>query len=408
MQRFLKTGLVTCLAIIFSLVIYGCGGGGSSGPAAMPPPDDDDDDMAMEPLECDEGKEPNAANDECVYTAETLAAMAVAATKAAATKTTAIKTENDQTTDAGLGGTARSDTDGTTTSADTSDDPYTIAFSRDRDGTTVKITDPDMVADDDPKFTQAMDLDGGRTMHTRTMEAAANGDVVEETVIVTTDIAAPKATEFGKVYDLDARKDGEAVAPNTSPADSLALDSANTDTQAKRDLVMSSRFTSTAAAVLTFTDDDPDTTDMDEAAEFDGTYDGAMGTYRCNGTADCTVTLNAMGKITAMTGTWVFTPNSGVTVDVPDSDYLHYGVWLKKTTDGDGVVEYNEVETFAGSSIPASGDVSLVLGSATYEGGATGVYVHQMLNPAGNVDSATSGHFTADVGVDGAFCSDGG
>ena len=33
-------------------------------------------------------------------------------------------------------------------------------------------------------------------MHTRTMEADNDGDVVEETVIVTTDIEAPKATAF--------------------------------------------------------------------------------------------------------------------------------------------------------------------------------------------------------------------
>ena len=36
------------------------------------------------------------------------------------------------------------------------------------------------------------------------------------------------------------------------------------------------------------------------------------------------------------------------------TDYLHYGVWLKKTTDEDGVVTYNEVETFAGSSLDPS------------------------------------------------------
>ena len=44
-----------------------------------------------------------------------------------------------------------------------------------------------------------------------------------------------------------------------------------------------------------------------------------------------------------------FTPDDGATVDVDDTDYLHYGFWLKKTTDADGAVTYNEVETFAGS-----------------------------------------------------------
>ena len=34
-----------------------------------------------------------------------------------------------------------------------------------------------------------------------------------------------------------------------------------------------------------------------------------------------------------------------------DADYMHYGFWLKKTTDSDGVTTYDEVETFAGSSV---------------------------------------------------------
>ena len=46
----------------------------------------------------------------------------------------------------------------------------------------------------------------------------------------------------------------------------------------------------------------------------------------------------------------------GHDLDVADADYLHYGFWLKKTTDADGAVTYNEVETFAGSSLPQSGD----------------------------------------------------
>ena len=33
---------------------------------------------------------------------------------------------------------------------------------------------------------------------------------------------------------------------------------------------------------------------------------------------------------------------------------MQYGAWLQKTTDEDGVVEYDEVETFAESSIAAT------------------------------------------------------
>ena len=54
--------------------------------------------------------------------------------------------------------------------------------------------------------------------------------------------------------------------------------------------------------------DNTTTADMDEAFETAGTYNGAPGTYRCNDTSACSVTYNAMGAITAISGTWIFTP----------------------------------------------------------------------------------------------------
>ena len=98
--------------------------------------------------------------------------------------------------------------------------------------------------------------------------------------------------------------------------------------------------------VLTFDNDDTTTNNEDEAFETAGTYNGAMGTYRCNGTSACTVTLaRAMGEvsITDMSGGWIFTPDAGATSDQPDYDYLRYGFWLMRTTDEDGVLEYDEV-----------------------------------------------------------------
>ena len=177
---------------------------------------------------------------------------------------------------------------------------------------------------DNETFTQAMmDLGDGTTMHVLTMEADSDGDVVEEVVMVHTDIEAPKATAFAMV-------DGQALnvstnTDNDTPTvtnEALTVDGTSGDV---RKLVMSSAFTSDTRATLTFDPDDASTNDMDEADEVEGTYNGAMGTYRCNGSADCTVTLNAMGMITAMSAGWVFTPDEGATSDVPDSDYLHYG-----------------------------------------------------------------------------------
>ena len=53
---------------------------------------------------------------------------------------------------------------------------------------------------------------------------------------------------------------------------------------------------------------------------------------------------------------WIFTPETGATSDQPDYDYLNYGFWLARTKNADGTVKsYDEVETFAGSSVGRSG-----------------------------------------------------
>ena len=259
------------------------------------------------------------------------------------------------------------------------------------------ITVEGATEDDDVEFMQAMDFGDGRTMHVRKMDADGDGNVVEEVVIVSTDIEAPKATPFAMVagQTLDTSTDDDA---DTNEA--LAVDENSADVRA---LVKSSAFTAGTAAELTFADDDTTTNDMDEAFETAGTYNGAMGTYRCNGTADCTVTLDEMGAITAMSDGWVFTPDMGATSDVADDDYLHYGFWLVRTTDEDGVLTYDEVQTFAGSSIDPSGNVSAVEGSATYEGGAVGVYVRNVFDSEGEIDTATSGHFNADASLTANF-----
>ena len=45
------------------------------------------------------------------------------------------------------------------------------------------------------------------------------------------------------------------------------------------------------------------------------------------------------------------TRQTGATSDVADADYLHYGFWLARTSKDGVVTSYDEVETFAGSSL---------------------------------------------------------
>ena len=327
-----------------------------------------------------------------VTTAQTAAdaASVVAATAAAATKVEAIDEEAAQTTVEGLGG--------------SDDNTLTMAISRDRMGTTVCFTDTDMAGEDGPKFTLYKDLGHGRTMHTREMEADEDGNVVEEVVIVSTDIQAPKAVAFASLESADGMTP-QALNESTDTTNDTPDETfeALTVVAANFALIETDAFTAGTEAVLTFDANDADTP-ADEAFETAGTYNGAMGTYRCTEGTECTVNIDGDGKISGVGNGWVFTPDAGATSDQPDYDYLNYGFWLERTKDADGVVtSYEEVETFADSSVDPSVNVSAVEGSATYEGGSTGVYVRNVFDSLGEIGTATSGHFTADVVLKATF-----
>ena len=394
---------ITAVSIMaLALAVSGCGGGSSKTAAVEPDP-------TPTPIECPAGQEPNAANEACVDTAETTAAKAAAATKAADTKRTAINAEADV---------AVADDDGPGGADATTD--HAIAITRDSDDPAeVKITVAG-ARTTAPKF-DSTDLGHGSTMHERVMPADSDGDVVREIMVVTTDIKAPTATPFAMVMgqalnarDLDDAVDADedGTATNDFTALTVAGNGADDAAIAVRMLVMSDSFASGSGASTTHTFDyeqaDGDDTTLGaqpvEAAEVDGTYNGADGTYLCASTsADCTVTVNAKGEVTGMSDGWVFIPGEDATSDVADADFLHYGFWLKNTTDKDGVVTYNEVETFATASVAASGNVAAVTGKGTYSGGATGVYVRDSLGEDGTVMHSTSGRFTADASLTAYF-----
>ena len=310
-------------------------------------------------------------------TAEEIAA----ATDAAATKMTAIMAEAAQETDDGLGG------------ADATDD-HMVSIMRDKDGLEVEITVVG-AGMDDPKFIQAMDFGDGRTMHVRDISEMDSDETVEEVVIVDTDIDAPKATPFNDEYPLDTNRN-DATPP---VAQSFTVNTGNVE------MWSSTGFPSTAGTTREYVEDDDTTMDMNEG-EVAGMFDGAPGTFECI-SSTCSLVTDADGKLMTVGGTWQFTPAGDAMVYVADADYMHYGFWLKKTTDADGTI-YNEVQTFAMSSIDPSGSVAQVRGSATYNGGATGVYTrnNEYNSASGEVINAESGHFTADVTLEAYFSGD--
>ena len=366
-------------------------------------------------------------------------ASVLATTAAAGTKAAAIRAEQAQTVMVGIGGDAAIEgPDGDVTATDDNvDNPNSYIITRDSDDpATVEVTDTRMDDDDDPKYEDQMAGLDGRTMLVREMKADDDGNVVKEVVMVGTNIEAPEAVKFAEfesadgmtpqalnTRDLDANVNANADEDNDPANDwtakTVGANASTAPDEDERKLVMSDAFVNSGAqmTVLTF---DRQLADADtvmpgnqprEAFETEGTYNGAMGTYRCNAAdSDCTVTLDDEGAITAMSAGWVFTPNEGATSDQPDYQYLSYGFWLMNTTDADGVLTYNEVETFAMAHGYVTSDgatlVGDVTGSANYSGTAVGVYVKNVTDTAADIVSSTSGAFSADVELTATFGGD--
>ena len=353
--------------VIAALALAGCGSGGNGGMTAMVDPADE-----------------QAAIEQ--------------ATKAAGTKLDAIKAEDGE-DDYGLGGIAGTGI-------------YRLNVARGGDGTTVKITDPNMADKDDPKFATAMELPTANgfagTMNVRTMEADDDGNVESEVAVVRTNIDAPTPTLFEEV---------EGQMFNTNPQSmggvyqSLAIhgDDANDESIDFMKITGPSAAEDGQQTKTHMYNDLASTMDVNEAM-FMGTYNGANGTYACSSASGCTVTTDEEGMVTEMEGNWMFTPDAGATSPVPDSDYLAYGIWLKRTKNADGATTYNEVQAFyRGEGFDEFDGAALVnvSGTATYTGNSTGVYVKNVFVPSTSggqeIDTATSGLYSADVTLKATF-----
>ena len=159
-----------------------------------------------------------------------------------------------------------------------------------------------------------------------------------------------------------------------------------------------------------------------ENSEHRGTYFGAQGTYRCETTGGCGI-RRATGGATPFgvsllttanpdltSPNWVFKPDAGETIMVPDQDWVMYGAWLTTPDVGAGThrlgVFYNGMDMYdaANSVFATPGTTNNSLhGKATYSGGAAGVYVD------GDEESGMfeSGMFTASASLTVNFDVDG-
>ena len=372
MSRYMNP-ITVCCAAVLALGLAACNGDDKA--ASMTEPV-----VPMEPME------PQPTPEEIA-----------AATRAAATKRTAIAAEAGQADDAGLGGSSAP--------APSAAGSYSLSIERDDTETMIEIGVRE-APESAPEFVPVMDLGDGRTMLVRAFEADSAGSVVEEVVVLGTDIDEPAATPFATVPGQTLNVSTNTA--NDTPSVTHEAFRIQAGSASVLELIDAEGFTGGPGAAesqqLSFNFDNTSTADQDEADEVRGTYNGAQGTYRCNGSAQCTVTSDSEGEISSMSAGWVFTPDPGATSPTQDEEFLHYGFWLMRTTDREGAVNYDEVQTFAGSSVARSGSLATVTGRATYAGGATGVYVRTRFKPTdATIDTATSGHFSADANLTAHF-----
>ena len=203
-----------------------------------------------------------------------------------------------------------------------------------------------------------------------TMLTDTNDDDASSTVVVYTDIAAPKQVPFGDVYELDT---------NGNLANATVVAAAN------RSKIMATAFMHTGRK-----NHDPDPDEADDIAMVRGTFNGASGEYRClAATATSCASHDAGNGMVRLEGAWLFDPDTGAMATQADANYLYFGWWLNK-----GTTEGVETGVFRGvtGTLAAPTDINALGGTATYKGAAAGKYA---INPG--LSSASGGHWTADA-----------
>ena len=149
--------------------------------------------------------------------------------------------------------------------------------------------------------------------------------------------------------------------------------------------------------------------DKADAVYVRGTYDGAPGEYRCM--TDCSSTNDGSGSPSNLGGTWTFTPDEGAMVSRPDAQYLYYGWWVRKDSDGMPTAASafaRRAGTDSGDStdgLDTAGDLTQtdLTGSATYVGHAAGKFALDYSRNKVLDGTSDGGHFTADAELKATF-----
>ena len=127
-----------------------------------------------------------------------------------------------------------------------------------------------------------------------------------------------------------------------------------------------------------------------DRAQTPGTYNGQAGYFRCLSSTCGSRTVN--GRVTLGSGDWIFVPTSGTTtVTDLDTDYLSGGVWLVVPDNATSADDYVFGAFVDGNDPFDQSNIMALQGTATYEGGATGVYSEK------TAESTAIGYFNGDV-----------
>lgn len=373
-----------CLAAVIAIGLAACSSSSDNGDTpgmSMPDPEPE---PTPEMACTDAGGRWNA--DMTCTSAEELAAEGkAAANKVALTKKAAITAE--------AGGSTVRPFDGTDAAAGTDPsmtDNYRVTVKHTGSAVEVTVADGALPAENDPMFAQAATFGNGRML-------VRNIGREREIIVLHTDIDAPENILFGNASGYALTVD---VDTSTTATDSYVVDVTDDASKLGGSRIVSSDPGSKTLAQWEAEGDN-------SANAFAGTLDGVAGTFRCQTAGGCTISTadDDDNTVSIASGNVIwFTPNPGATVPVPDSDYLSYGFWLDTTTKDEAIASYDTVQTFAWSSLDATDEtLDDVSGTATYSGGAAGVYIHEAKNEDGTLDVATSGRFTADVSLKAYF-----
>ena len=204
-----------------------------------------------------------------------------------------------------------------------------------------------------------------------------DGEMPSNTVVVYTDIEAPKPVPFSEIHELTG--------------DVLSID-ADADADAHVKLISAPAFTHSGRM-----NHDPDPSKADDVARIRGMFNGASGEYRCTAATATTCASHDSSMGVRLSGTWIFDPDSGAMASKADDAYGYFGWWLRKA----GGTATPEVVPFSGATgltatnggLLAASTFAALGGKATYKGAAVGKYAMNR----GADQYATGGHWTADA-----------